>query len=209
MSLLKRNGPLLLGIYLERTRSNDVYLPLFHVHALMWPSSDMTLGLCQGLAYKGMARLREEIPVKEHELRYEEAAERLATQVPELMATDTTLSRIIRLYWDFVENNRDPAICRFPLALWADEILLWTWAGETARAQRCFDRALKRMTAWPPHEVLPEWQETILKLMDKERLEAVIQEESKRHGVEHIPCYGLLADDVSTGCLADEGAAEQ
>ena len=57
MSLLKRNGPLLIGIYLDGTRSNDVYVPLFHVHALMWPSSDMALKLCQRDASANLIRI--------------------------------------------------------------------------------------------------------------------------------------------------------
>src|SRR5215471_9183446 len=81
LQLLRRVGPILEGIVLNRTSGNDVYEPTFHVHCLARESSFVTMTLDH--------RLRSErtggpdwVTVRQHESKYVEAADRLRRQNP-------------------------------------------------------------------------------------------------------------------------------
>lgn len=203
MSLLRRNGPLLVGIWLDRTRSNDRYVPLFHVHNLIRPCANIVLGLCQGVAVDGRPGMRQEIRVVDHPASFASAADRLAKQVPLVAQRDVTFSDVLSLYRRFLEARVDPALARFPLALYSDEILLSAWAGDRTRAESCLRLASERMATWPEHEVqLESWRSRMLELMPRETQEASVKAEIARHGLASIPFYELHPDRVEEACLA-------
>jgi hypothetical protein len=97
----------------------------------------------------------------------------------------------------------DPALARFPAALYTDEILLSAWSGDTERATRCLRLATEKMTTWPSHEIqLGVWRTRIESLMGREDQEASVRAEIARHGLDGIPVYELHPDRSEEACLA-------
>src|SRR5262245_51892547 len=93
LNLLRRVGPLLIGIVLERDSSNCSYRPAFHVHNLGVESDSVSLILWSPLRTpKGAA---ETIDVKDHANRFKDAAQRLSNQAPLPFAGDLTIGQLI------------------------------------------------------------------------------------------------------------------
>jgi hypothetical protein len=202
--LMKRNGPLLIGICLDRTRSNDVYVPAFHVHSLLAPRPAITLTLYRPVPDERQPRLKREIRVDRHDSTYLPAAESLKSQVPDLSSNDTSLSRILGLYNEYLESRRNPAIARYPVVLFSDVTLLSFWAGHVAYAEACLERACEAMSVWPKQEVdLLSWRKRMEALMDRTRLDGVVREELQRHHLAHLPCYALESGGPVEPSIAD------
>ena len=79
LHLLRRVGPVLIGILLERDSTKDRYLPTFHVHNLAKPFPVITLTLSEPLRTE-ITQAPDQIKVSQHESRFEEASERMDRQ---------------------------------------------------------------------------------------------------------------------------------
>lgn len=195
MWLMKRNGPILMGVCLDRTRSNDVYVPSFHVHNLLTPSRAVTLSLYRPLPDDRQPRLKKEIRVDRHETDFQAATDLLKRQVVDVSLRETTISRLIALYHEYIDSKRDPAIVRYPANLFADVITLAFWAGHYAYAHEVLDAACAAMRPWPPQEIdWPSWRRSLESRLDPVRLESTMVEEMERHGLENVPSYDLEVD---------------
>ena len=99
MSLLRRVGPLLVGVSLEREIGSR-YTPTFHVHFLGKQSPGMLLSLPTRLRYESGPRsnLPQEIPSIEHEAKYKDAAQRLVQQAPLSIEGPISISEVVEAY---------------------------------------------------------------------------------------------------------------
>jgi hypothetical protein len=140
--LLRRVGPLLLGIILERDSVGDVYKPTFHVHFLGRAHEGVVLMLA--------SQMRNErsggpsfVDLRWHNENYREAADRMARQAPLALAGDLQVDQVLNVYQLFLAT---PLGQRMKAHLYADMILLSAWAGRASTARTLFDEALKTMT---------------------------------------------------------------
>ena len=98
MSLLRRVGPLLVGVSLEREIGSR-YTPTFHVQFLgiqtPWQSN-----LWTPLRYESgpWSDLPQEIPSSEHEAKYKDAAQRLVQQAPLSIEGPISISEVVEAY---------------------------------------------------------------------------------------------------------------
>jgi hypothetical protein len=204
MWLMKRNGPVLMGIRFDRTRSNDVYIPVFHVHNLLARSAVVMLTLYHALPDERQPRLKREIRVDRHADEFGMAVAAMKKQVPELGLNDISLSRVLGLYREYLESGHQPAISKYPVTLFTDVILLSYWAGYPEYANRSLERALAAMRAWPSHEVdLDGWRRSIQEQLNQERLQGVLEEQLVHHKLQAVPVYGLERDTPPEPPLAE------
>lgn len=204
MWLMKRNGPILMGIRLDRTSSNDCYIPVCHVHNLLAPSPVVMLTLYNPVPDERQPRLKREIRVDRHGGEFEGAVAVLKKQAPEITSKDTTLSRVLGLYREYLESRRQPAISKYPVTLFTDVILLTYWAGYPEYSNRCLEKASAAMRSWPSHEVdLTAWRQSLQEQLSEERLEAVLAEQVVRHKLQAVPAYALERDAPPERTLAE------
>lgn len=144
MHLLRRCGPLLLGILLERDSGNISYRPTFHVHNLAAEFSTITLTLTHQLRTQRTGA-PETIDVKYHQGKYHEAAARLSHQAPLSLRGDLSLSTVLDAYQDFIEWPTT----HFEPHLYEDMALLCAWASKEVLARDLVYEAHSTMKRWP------------------------------------------------------------
>ncbi len=201
MWLMKRHGPIVVGLCLDRTRSNDCYIPVFHVHCLVRPSLNVSLTLYQALSDERVPQIEQEIDVVSHASTFAGHVVRMRRQVPILLQPRLAMNEVLALYVEFFLARRDPAVCRFPSTLFADVILTLAALGHRERATDLFMKASRLMETWPRHEVRPSsWHEDISARLDFDAAASTVASELKRHKLEAIPDYGLDPgiDDAET-----------
>lgn len=137
--LLRRIGPLLEGICLDRDSSGDKYKPIFHVHCL--GRSDSSISLMLG------TQLRSErsggpdfVQVRWHEDKYKEAAGRMVRQALLPLEGDLSLRQLINVYRDYLAT---PMGKLQVVPLYFDIIILLAWARDPASAQDVLAECLK------------------------------------------------------------------
>jgi hypothetical protein len=104
LRLLRRVGPWVQGITLERSSAGDDYLPVAHVHALTRPFPTISLTLANPLHYR--AGVAERIMVKHHADSYVDAARRLAECSDLPLDSAPTLPQILSAYHAFISERR-------------------------------------------------------------------------------------------------------
>jgi hypothetical protein len=124
--LLRRVGPLLVGICLDRDSGGEIYKPMFHVHSLCNEFSCVSLTLG--------SQLRSErsggpsyIEVKWHQQKYKEAAARMVRQSLLPLEGDLRLEQVIDAYRAYLDS---PMGKLQPVLLYRDMILLLAWSGD-------------------------------------------------------------------------------
>ena len=145
--LLRRVGPLLSGICLERDSSGEIYKPIFHVHCLGKEAPAVFLTL--------MTQVRSErsggptyVEVKWHNKKYEEAAARMIRQALLPLEGDLALGQVLDAYRCYMAT---PMGRLEPVPLYQDMILLLAWAGNQPDALGLLEDCLEISDA--PREV--------------------------------------------------------
>jgi hypothetical protein len=123
MWLLKRCGPFLVGICLNRDSSGLMYHPTFHLHFLGNFLIIRTPSLTAPIAVQAKSGGPDYLTLSDHIGRFEVVANQLCRQVAAIFDNDRVLScdDFVRLYRDF---ERTPLGNRQRLLLYTDQILL-------------------------------------------------------------------------------------
>ena len=135
--LLRRVGPLLIGVCLDRDSGGEKYKPCFHVHFLGKEFPVVSLTVCTQL--KSKAGGPDYIEVRFHEQRYHDAVSRLVEQSPLPLHGPVTIAQVVEAYRKHAETllgQRQAAI------LYADVIKLLSWCGREAEARGALDEVL-------------------------------------------------------------------
>ncbi|MGC4007095.1 MAG: hypothetical protein QM811_29810 [Pirellulales bacterium] len=140
--LLRRSGPLLVGVCLDRNSSADKYMPTFHVHCLCAPF------LCVSLTLSSQLRTeRTEAPdfieVRWHHEKYKEASARMHRQCLLPLTGDLTLTQVLDAYRAYMST----AMGRLTrMRLYKDVILISVHVGDLRRASTLLDEAIQSTT---------------------------------------------------------------
>lgn len=141
MELLRRIGPLLMGVALQKNSANDAYYPTFHIHNIANEIDIITSTIGQRLVTKNS--VQERIHANQHDGRWAEAAQRLRNQVDWPLEGDLTLDFVIERY------NADEAIRRPFLSPLEDRISLNSWCGRVDEANAYLDAGREAILKWP------------------------------------------------------------
>lgn len=201
---MKRNGPALTGICLDRTTANDCYIPVFHVHNLLWPWPSVTLTLYHAVPDERQPRLKREIPVDRHQMMFEAAAESLKRQAPEILLTGTGFRRLLQMYNEYIESQRNPAISRYPVNLFRDVILLAFWAGYHDYAMGLLAAAAAVVESLPQQQTDPgAWAQAIESELREDRLDSTLNAELHKHKLGNVPEYEFAVDGLPERSIVD------
>ena len=140
--LLRRVGPLLVGICLDRDSGGATYMPCFHVHSLCDEDGTVSLMLRTQLS-SDRSGGPDHVPVRWHDERYREAAARMVRQSLLPLEGDLRLAQVLDAYRRYMATP----LGRWQSALlYRDMVLLSTWVGDPAQARRLLDEALRVVT---------------------------------------------------------------
>ena len=149
--LMRRYGPVLIGISLERDSGNDRYLPTSHLHNLARDLPAISLTMPTRLVSDRNNAVRK-IQVKNHDRDWREAAGSLKAQsfVP-LDSEAIDLEALIGLYTTYIRNEGPMA--KYPIELFEDIFALQIWCGRSDEANSSLGRFRKFVDSWPPNIV--------------------------------------------------------
>jgi len=136
--LLRRVGPLLVGVHLARDSAGDNYLPIFHVHFL--GNSCTFLSLTLGQEVKTDRGSNDKIKVRQHEERYKDSVRRLKEQASLSVEGPLTLREVIEAYRNFMKT---PLGLRQPGILFDDCIRLMVSQGFPEEAHQMLREVLE------------------------------------------------------------------
>lgn len=128
--LLRRVGPLLSGICLDRDSGGNVYMPKFHVHFMGKVFPGVSLTLCTQLRSERSGG-PDFIEVQWHKEKYQEAAARMVRQSLLPLEGDLSLEQVMDAYR---RHMTTPLAKRQPVLLYRDMILLLAWGRDAAGA---------------------------------------------------------------------------
>jgi hypothetical protein len=189
LHLLRRVGPLVVGIALERDSSGASYLPTFHVHCLAVAQEYITLSLPQPLRTVRTGA-PERIDVRWHQEKFREAAERVANQAPLPLTGDLKMEAVLDVYRSRLQA---PDIYRYQPALYEEMALICAWASRVAEARAIVQDGLREMHGWPEYVRqklgnLESWGSRLLEqVSDPKAVRARVERQAQLLGLEGLP----------------------
>lgn len=136
--LLRRVGPLLIGVCLDRDSGGEKYKPCFHVHFLGKSFPVVSLTMCTQLKAKSGGP--DFVEVKFHQELFKDAARRMAEQSPLALKGPITIQQVLGAYR---EHAMTPLGQRQYAILHGDCILLLSMVNRQNEARSLLSEILK------------------------------------------------------------------
>ncbi|MGO1069769.1 hypothetical protein [Lysobacter sp. CA199] len=195
LQLVRRIGPYVQGISLDRRTGNDVYVPTTFLHSLCSPAENLSLSLSQPLLSE-RAGLPKPIKVAFHAAHLEEAAAKLRNASVLPLAGDITLDELFTAY----ARHRTVSLLesKYPIHLMMDAVSAAAWLGDGSRASARARLYLEEAKTWPDNILAREggyaaWSDTLNRIAGStDELREVVNDQIKRLGLEKIPASDLL-----------------
>ncbi|MFM7315507.1 MAG: hypothetical protein ACKO5E_01040, partial [bacterium] len=146
MHLLRRVGPLLVGVVLERI-GHDSYIPCFHVHFLGNSKDGLSLTMLTELNPTPELKMPI-IEVSDHKRTYKEAARLLREQAPLSIEGPLTVKEVLEAYRKF---STTPVGGSQLANLYQDAIKLATFFGFTEEARGLLREIMERTEVHGPY----------------------------------------------------------
>ena len=190
MHLLRRVGPLLMGILLERNSSNRSYMPTFHVHNLCRADSSINLMIGQELQTI-RTNAPDAIEARDHQTRYRECAGRFERQSPLRFWGDLSLESVLLAYDMYSRNKTIPH--------YDDTICYAVWANHLDIAEKIVRESLEAVRQWAPETLQRvggydhlerKWASL---LGQREQLRVICEEQVVTLKASHLPVADLIA----------------
>lgn len=201
MSLMKRNGPMIVGLYLQEDRANTSYQIIPYVHNLTRPTSSVTLTLYYPLRNR-RDTYHESLTLKSHEREFPGASKRLHGQTLFPLEESLSLMEITRAYETYISRGLSMSM---PTFLYEDIISLFAWFGRLREAE-------KRITQYTA--IMGDWDDSSFRHVGGksaffDRLTNIVQNPAGLHQtyeeqletlrLARIPDYGLSGSDYNAG----------
>lgn len=191
MQLVKRNGPVLTGLYLNPVSSG--YNVQFYVHALLTAFPTVTVG-CD-IALLGRHDMAESISIKRHSEQFSDIVEKFRQQCPQAFEAalgSTLLGQQIGRYIDSHPFN-------YPFQDMLNHALLFAWCGRDDEARRQAQTHAATISAWPAdikeqmgdeHGFLAQFEQASA----PDHLRQMVESQLLEHKLDGLPDHGLLCD---------------
>ncbi|WP_406224238.1 hypothetical protein [Streptomyces canus] len=154
LRLLRRIGPVLQGVTLDRSTSGDAYFPTVHIHALTreFPVISLTLG--QRLVTS--SGVQEAVTLSRHGEDYSDAARRLAEQARLSLDLPPTIGDVVRELRTFAVSQQaqggPPAVNEVE-----DSVLIPAASGSVDIAVESIQLAQELLGKWPKSRLPIDW----------------------------------------------------
>jgi hypothetical protein len=196
--LLRRHGPLLLGIAIEPGSNEREYDPVIHAHCLAIESEDISLSLAGHLVNRH--GVPDRVPRDPKDFRDWRVFERYEQQYPAITDSRFSFNDYVRLVRGYLTGKHGYPV-NFQVWPYHDLLVVAAWCGLKEYALRALDRAIEATTSWEEacFSVVggrEGWRRKIVALArDPSPLEQTINSEVERHSLRDLPDHRLLIDD--------------
>ncbi len=189
MHFVRRNGPFLCGILLERHSGNLDYEPVFHVHNLMVDFPVVSLGSATYLLNpKGT---KDSITLYQHSEYFNLYVERFKEQTPLLQENTVSCKNLISHFQNVIHTSNG-----YPADSLQDWVLALFWCGEMEEAEKAIAESKKIISQWPEGTKSrfggeDGWEQQIRRLMNKKMLEDTVKKQLENFKLTGIVDYTL------------------
>lgn len=198
MWLLKRTGPMVIGIYLDIPSGNDQYRILSHVHNLCRPLPGIVFSMAQWTS--GLRGGNYVVPAMVHEERYKQGAMKLETETLLKLRGEMSFIEFITAYDRYMRMKENIAFVSNHI----EEIfLLHVWAGKSyEEIRQLLDKYKSEMAKWPGRTLttlgeygLQGWYNKIEEaIKNRKNILETVDEEIVKHKLQKIPYKPLIID---------------
>ncbi|MFB6985758.1 hypothetical protein [Streptomyces sp. NPDC056304] len=190
LRLLRRVGPVVQGVTLDRSTSGDAYYPTTHIHALTRPFPVISLTLGQRLVSN--SGMQEAIRFARHAEDHLDASRRLAEQARLSLDAPPSVGDIVKELHAFAvaqyELDNPPALNEVE-----DSVLISSASGDKLLAEQGIQLARELVGKWPKSRIPLNWtseEEWITSLTEKaanpEGLCAIVESQITLHKLAKI-----------------------
>lgn len=190
MHLLRRIGPVLQGICLDRSTSGDGYTPTAHVHALTreFPVISLTLGH----RLERSSGQPETVLFSRHEDEFQDAVSALNAQCRISLSEPPSLDEIVREYHSVCSTRQEKGLPPAVLEM-EDSILIAAAAGRGRLVEAGIALAEDLSARWPKARLPLDWvsadawiEDLTAKVGDPEVLEAIVSGQVRKHKLDKL-----------------------
>lgn len=146
LHLLRRLGPFLEGIVLDRSSGNEDYLATFHLHNLaILSDGEINLGLYTPFCNSKGAKYR--ITVLHHDKSFREIISSFKKQFPLKVEGSVRCDALLQAYQKYIDENG--ALTQYPRSQWFDMLTALIWCNRLMEAKVFYDKCISDMASWP------------------------------------------------------------
>jgi hypothetical protein len=198
--LIKRHGPLLIGICLDGDRANDNYTPKAHFHNLCIPFPVVSLGLVGELERNGIPR---RISLDKHDGEYRVAADELRGRYPFLLKERLGFNDFIEATSNYLSGKHGRmGQVPFQHAPFEGIVTVAAYMGQVEYARAALDDFSKRMSQWPQRGLniigsVAQWSAKMNSVISASGdLVKVVSDQIVEHKLDGIVDHGMYWPEV-------------
>ncbi|EKY3088661.1 hypothetical protein ACOZZ4_004480 [Cronobacter dublinensis] len=190
LHLIKRNGPLLTGVYFKPMYGGEHYVPVFHTHSLMTPFPVISINCPKAL--QNSKNVTESISFSRHEKQLEKLVIDFKTQCPVAFEEELYFNMVMEFYDDYIHNSIE-----FPLQAMTDSVLLSFWCNDGMSCENKITKYSVIIDSWPENAQkrfggVEQWEKDVRQLMNMDSLNATITSELAKFKLESLQDYKII-----------------
>ncbi|AOR63392.1 hypothetical protein [Pectobacterium wasabiae] len=190
--LIKRNGPVLCGVYLKPVYGGEHYIPVFHTHSIL--SIFPAVTICTSHSLLNKKGVGESISFKRHKGNLQELIDNFREQCPIAFCGELSFSQFDKLYEDDVNTS-----VIYPAHTMKEHVLLAFWFGYTEKSQQLILRYKEIIKSWPNEAKRrfngdDAWEQDVRSQMDINKLHNTVNDELVKFKLTKLKDYGLFPD---------------
>ncbi|MCT8354621.1 hypothetical protein [Photorhabdus kayaii] len=191
LHLIKRNGPILCGVYLQPIHSGERYVPIFHTHSLMSPFP--AISLCSPTVLLN-EKARDSISFSRHKTKFQEIIAAFQAQCPSAFIETLSVKILNRIYKEHVNIATD-----YPAYAMRDDVLVSTWCCKNTASNELILKYKEIIKIWPDSAKQrfngeDGWEMDVRSQMDIENLRSTVNKELEKFKLTTLKDCGLLCE---------------
>ena len=200
--LIKRTGPVVIGVYLHTGSSNSDYVPTAHIHCILRDAPGISLAAMHRVKNSKGANAGVRVPL--HDEYWRRFAERLLAECAILEDRPLSLQDVLMQY----RNRLKLGEHKYQAGIFTDIILLLHWGGYEQHALDAVEFFVAEMEQWPDSTLqkrlgIDTWRNEVeLQLVSQEDLNEVLTQHIQDLKLEKHPDLGL-SKDFSAGSFQE------
>ncbi|MFP1888897.1 hypothetical protein ACLED0_09975 [Lonsdalea quercina] len=190
--LIKRNGPVLCGVYLKPVYSGEHYVPVFHTHSVL--SIFPAVTMCTPYSLLNKKGVGDSISFKRHKENLQDLVDKFREQCPIAFCGELSFSQLNKLYEDDINTS-----LIYPAHTMKNHVLLAFWFGYTEKSHQLLLRYKDIIKSWPDEAKRRfdgdnAWEEDVSSQMDIDKLHNTVNKELAKFKLNKLKDHGLLPD---------------
>jgi hypothetical protein len=190
--LIRRNGPILVGICLDRESNPEVYKPIVHIHNLCYIDSDISISLAgYVLSDKGLPTV---VKLKYHSETFLHFVQKIKLDYPFTDKSEMSFNDIVVATQKYVTGRTAP----YQHKPYNDLITIAAYLGKKEYALESLENFSAIISEWPDRAFniigsVDKWRNSLLELIDNtDKLRETVDQEIVKHKLVKFMDNGLI-----------------